>query len=63
MINFDRRPDRTASRSGQDHILDRRADAIVKCLEPDLRSGDVVVIMSNGGFGGIHGKLLDALKG
>jgi UDP-N-acetylmuramate: L-alanyl-gamma-D-glutamyl-meso-diaminopimelate ligase len=39
------------------------ADAIVKCLEPDLRSGDVVVIMSNGGFGGIHGKLLDALKG
>jgi UDP-N-acetylmuramate: L-alanyl-gamma-D-glutamyl-meso-diaminopimelate ligase len=31
------------------------ADAIVKCLVPDLRAGDVVVIMSNGGFGGIHG--------
>ena len=39
------------------------ADAIVSHLVPDLRSGDVVVVMSNGGFGGIHVKLLDALKG
>ena len=27
------------------------------------RSGDYILVMSNGGFGGIHGKLLDALKG
>ncbi len=37
------------------------AEAIVAHLAPDLRAGDVVVIMSNGGFGGIHQKLLDAL--
>ena len=37
------------------------ADAIVQHLAPELRSGDVVMIMSNGGFGGIHQKLLDRL--
>ncbi|HKE02841.1 MAG TPA: UDP-N-acetylmuramate:L-alanyl-gamma-D-glutamyl-meso-diaminopimelate ligase, partial [Blastocatellia bacterium] len=39
------------------------ADAIVEHVTPDLRAGDVVVIMSNGGFGGIHQKLLDAIAG
>ncbi|MCA1614811.1 MAG: Mur ligase domain-containing protein [Acidobacteria bacterium] len=39
------------------------ADAIVAHLAPDLRAGDVVAVMSNGGFGGIHEKLLDTLKG
>jgi UDP-N-acetylmuramate-alanine ligase len=29
---------------------------------PELKDGDVVAIMSNGGFGGIHAKLLDRLK-
>ena len=38
------------------------ADAIVSHLAPELKSGDVVAIMSNGGFGGIHEKILDALK-
>jgi UDP-N-acetylmuramate: L-alanyl-gamma-D-glutamyl-meso-diaminopimelate ligase len=38
------------------------ADAIVAHLAPRLRSGDVVAVMSNGGFGGIHDKLLDALR-
>ena len=38
------------------------ADEIVKLLVPELREGDVVAIMSNGGFGGIHEKLLGALK-
>ena len=37
------------------------ADEIVRRLAPELRAGDVVVIMSNGGFGGIHDKLLGAL--
>ncbi|HYH85692.1 MAG TPA: UDP-N-acetylmuramate:L-alanyl-gamma-D-glutamyl-meso-diaminopimelate ligase [Pyrinomonadaceae bacterium] len=38
------------------------ADSIVAHLTPQLREGDVVAVMSNGGFGGIHDKLLDALK-
>ena len=33
-------------------------DEIVTHLLPELREGDVVAIMSNGGFGGIHEKLL-----
>ena len=36
-------------------------EAIVRRLRDSARSGDHVVIMSNGGFGGIHQKLLDAL--
>lgn len=38
------------------------ADSIVEYLAPHLRSGDVVAIMSNGGFGGIHEKLLTVLS-
>jgi UDP-N-acetylmuramate: L-alanyl-gamma-D-glutamyl-meso-diaminopimelate ligase len=38
------------------------ADEIIAHLLPHLREGDVVAIMSNGGFGGIHEKLLAALK-
>ncbi|HKP71410.1 MAG TPA: UDP-N-acetylmuramate:L-alanyl-gamma-D-glutamyl-meso-diaminopimelate ligase, partial [Pyrinomonadaceae bacterium] len=37
------------------------ADEIVRRLAPELRAGDTVAIMSNGGFGGIHDKLLAAL--
>ena len=33
------------------------ADAIVAEVAPELRSGDVVTILSNGGFGGIYEKL------
>ncbi len=38
------------------------ADEIIEQLIPELREGDVVAIMSNGGFDGIHEKLLSALK-
>jgi UDP-N-acetylmuramate: L-alanyl-gamma-D-glutamyl-meso-diaminopimelate ligase len=38
------------------------ADEIVRHLAPELHEGDVVAIMSNGGFGGIHDKLLAALR-
>jgi UDP-N-acetylmuramate: L-alanyl-gamma-D-glutamyl-meso-diaminopimelate ligase len=31
-------------------------------LLPQLKAGDVVAVMSNGGFGGIHEKLLAGLK-
>src|SRR5436190_13276042 len=37
------------------------ADAIVAHLAPEMRDGDVVAVMSNGGFGGIHEKLLEVL--
>jgi UDP-N-acetylmuramate: L-alanyl-gamma-D-glutamyl-meso-diaminopimelate ligase len=39
------------------------ADAIVADLSPRLQPRDVVLIMSNGGFGGIHQKLLNSLAG
>jgi UDP-N-acetylmuramate: L-alanyl-gamma-D-glutamyl-meso-diaminopimelate ligase len=35
---------------------------IIDTIVREHRSGDVVVLMSNGGFGGIHGKLLTALN-
>jgi UDP-N-acetylmuramate: L-alanyl-gamma-D-glutamyl-meso-diaminopimelate ligase len=38
------------------------ADAIVASLAGEMRDGDVVAVMSNGGFGGIHDKLLQALR-
>ena len=39
------------------------SDTIVEHLTPELKDGDVVAIMSNGGFGGIHEKILNVLKG
>jgi len=36
-------------------------DDIVDYLMKNLTGNEVVLIMSNGGFGGIHGKLLAAL--
>ena len=38
-------------------------DDIVGAIAAEARAGDVVAVMSNGGFGGIHGKLLQALGG
>ncbi len=37
------------------------ADAIVERLKEEAQDGDVIVVLSNGGFGGIHDKLLAAL--
>jgi len=37
-------------------------DTIVQTVVREHQPGDVVVLMSNGGFGGIHGKLLNALN-
>ena len=37
-------------------------DEIVSTLVRERREGDRVVLMSNGAFGGIHGKLLGALR-
>jgi UDP-N-acetylmuramate: L-alanyl-gamma-D-glutamyl-meso-diaminopimelate ligase len=36
-------------------------DALVAAVAGEARPGDRVLVMSNGGFGGVHAKLLDAL--
>ena len=36
-------------------------DALVEAIAREARAGDHVVVMSNGGFGGIHDKLLTRL--
>ena len=41
------------------HLPD--VDTIVRDVTQEARPGDLIVVMSNGGFGGIHGKLLEAL--
>ncbi len=38
-------------------------DALVQQVGAAARAGDHIVCMSNGGFGGIHGRLLGALQG
>jgi UDP-N-acetylmuramate: L-alanyl-gamma-D-glutamyl-meso-diaminopimelate ligase len=38
-------------------------EALVKGLADDSRAGDQVLVMSNGGFGGLHDKLLAELRG
>ena len=42
------------------HLPD--VDAIVSAVSNETRDGDLVVVMSNGGFGGIHQKLLSAIE-
>ncbi len=37
-------------------------DALVGAICAEARSGDQILVMSNGGFGGIHQKLLDRLQ-
>ena len=51
------------SQQGKPALAFPDADQIVSHLAPELRTGDVVAIMSNGGFGGIHEKILSALRG
>lgn len=47
--------------AGRDASYVPDVDDIVARLSASTRPGDVVMIMSNGGFGGIHDKLLHAL--
>jgi UDP-N-acetylmuramate: L-alanyl-gamma-D-glutamyl-meso-diaminopimelate ligase len=51
--------DLTAAGGSARHIAD--VDAIVAIVAAEAHDGDVVVLMSNGGFGGIHHKLVRAL--
>ena len=58
-------PDNVVSalqKAGKDAVLLPNADAIVTNLTPRLASGDVVAILSNGGFDGIYEKLPAALE-
>ncbi len=48
--------------SGKPARLLETADAIVEAVAPELREGDVVAILSNGGFDGIYEKLPAKLK-
>jgi UDP-N-acetylmuramate: L-alanyl-gamma-D-glutamyl-meso-diaminopimelate ligase len=54
---------RAIAELGRDARFVASVDEIVAELDRDLREGDRVVILSNGGFGGIHEKLLSALAG
>jgi len=47
--------------AGKDAAYLPDADAIVAHMTQKAQGGDVVVVFSNGGFGGIHQKLLDRL--
>ena len=38
-------------------------DELVGKIVAASRAGDHILVMSNGGFGGIHGKILSALGG
>ena len=49
-------------RRGQRARILADADSIVDITAPEMRPGDVVVILSNGGFGGIYEKLPQRLK-
>ena len=37
-------------------------DELVQAVKAQAQAGDHILVMSNGGFGGVHQKLLDALK-
>ena len=46
---------------GERAIVDDDLDRLVSKIASAAQPGDHVLVMSNGGFGGIHGKLLNAL--
>jgi UDP-N-acetylmuramate: L-alanyl-gamma-D-glutamyl-meso-diaminopimelate ligase len=48
--------------AGRIAFYEPNATAIVEKLNPMLKAGDVVVVFSNGGFGGIHQMLLGTAK-
>ena len=50
------------SSRGKEAFIGLSSDDIVNKLIPLTSSGDTIVVLSNGGFGGIHEKLLEALK-
>ena len=51
----------TIEQAGKPAFYEATVDDIVKRVKPLAKSGDAVVVFSNGGFGGIHDKLLKEL--
>jgi UDP-N-acetylmuramate: L-alanyl-gamma-D-glutamyl-meso-diaminopimelate ligase len=49
-------------RHGKRARLIGNADEIVQTIAPEMRTGDIVAILSNGGFGGIYEKLPTRLR-
>ncbi len=47
---------------GEQAVVADSVERLVQKVVAAARPGDHVLVMSNGGFGGIHGKLLDALR-
>jgi UDP-N-acetylmuramate: L-alanyl-gamma-D-glutamyl-meso-diaminopimelate ligase len=47
---------------GRDAVLLNDANSIVETIAPQLQAGDVVAILSNGGFDGIYQKLPERLR-
>jgi UDP-N-acetylmuramate: L-alanyl-gamma-D-glutamyl-meso-diaminopimelate ligase len=48
-------------RAGKPSFHEPSADLIIEKLRPQLKEGDVLVVLSNGAFDGVHAKLLKAL--
>ena len=42
--------------------FERSVEGLVAAIAADVQPGDQVLVMSNGGFGGLHEKLLEALR-
>ena len=51
----------TLRAGGKPAYYEPDVDAIVARLEAEAEDGDVIVVFSNGGFGGIHDRLLSEL--
>jgi UDP-N-acetylmuramate: L-alanyl-gamma-D-glutamyl-meso-diaminopimelate ligase len=47
--------------AGRQAFYETGVNEIIARLKPLAKEGDVVVILSNGGFGGIHDRLLKEL--
>ena len=60
--NFGWSLDGVAAELGAKATVARDLDRLVEVLAAELKGGDRVVIMSNGGFGGLHERLLAALR-
>jgi UDP-N-acetylmuramate: L-alanyl-gamma-D-glutamyl-meso-diaminopimelate ligase len=50
------------SSMGSRAFVSNNIDDLVKAVTASAKGGDHILCMSNGGFGGIHQKLLDALN-
>ncbi|HRE13854.1 MAG TPA: UDP-N-acetylmuramate:L-alanyl-gamma-D-glutamyl-meso-diaminopimelate ligase, partial [Usitatibacteraceae bacterium] len=55
-------PERALGPLGSRAAIYSEIEPMVEALGHVLRPGDHVLVMSNGGFGGIHAKLLDRLS-